>query len=164
MTNQELLVHNKYIWPHCRKLGWRSWCAREGAYRSIPSLFGCCFFWHLLETKRVQKYFEESPRILLLMRGFRYFTVRKGPSTLGHFLNEVLRPQFLSDIRTWNLRCATTWVILFSMPKYLQKCTLKNWKKSNWLQIGLNLKLENVGFQMIPITGQGNFFWYFPGY
>lgn len=39
ITNPELLIHNKHLWPHCRKFGWRSWCARDEFLDAMCSLF-----------------------------------------------------------------------------------------------------------------------------
>ena len=51
---------------------------------------------------------------------------------------------------TWNLRCATAWVILFSMPKYLQKMHFEKLKKF-WLASN-RLELANSRIEVRHLT------------
>ena len=33
------MIHNKHLWPYCRKYGWRTWCLREEFLDNLCSLF-----------------------------------------------------------------------------------------------------------------------------
>ena len=34
-----MMIHNKHLWPFCRKYGWRPWCLREEFLDNLCSLF-----------------------------------------------------------------------------------------------------------------------------
>ena len=44
-----MMIHNKHLWPYCRKYGWRTWCLREEFLDNLCSIFPV----QLMKTTRV---------------------------------------------------------------------------------------------------------------
>jgi hypothetical protein len=62
-----MMIHNKPLWPHCRKYGWRSWCLREEFLDNFCSLFPI----QLMKTTRaslavVENLLQDSKYVNLL--------------------------------------------------------------------------------------------------